>query len=106
VKNFHVSAKSDDSGKGLILLYEVKPYVLLIENLLLFVSSWIIYRGPSDQSFGIHVAKLADFPKDVIQIAEAKAKELENFDTHSLKIEGIARSHNIIHKLTLRNRNA
>jgi DNA mismatch repair protein MSH2 len=69
VKNFHVSAQADDGGKGLVLLYEVKP-------------------GASDQSFGIHVARLADFPKDVIAIAEAKAKELENFESNGLKLEG------------------
>jgi len=63
VQNFHVSAQPDIGGKGLILLYEVKP-------------------GHSDQSFGIHVAKLADFPQDVIRIAEKKAKELEHFDSN------------------------
>jgi len=59
VKNFHVSAHPSDTG--LTLLYEVRP-------------------GSSDQSFGIHVAKLAKFPDEVIQLALEKAKELENFD--------------------------
>lgn len=63
VKNKHVSAIADDKH-GLVLQYQVCD-------------------GPSDQSFGIHVAKVAKFPDEVIQMAEEKAKELEHFDHHS-----------------------
>lgn len=58
VQNFHVSALVQEDA--LTLLYKVTP-------------------GPCDQSFGVHVAKLAQFPDSVIKSATAKAAELDQF---------------------------
>ncbi|KAF7318276.1 DNA mismatch repair protein 2 [Mycena chlorophos] len=63
VQNRHVVAHVDDVDKGeqqITLLYKVEP-------------------GISDQSFGIHVAKLANFPENVVKLARQKADQLEDF---------------------------
>lgn len=60
VTNLHVAAVPD-ADKGIVLQYLVKP-------------------GASDQSFGIHVARIAKFPQEVIEMAQKKAEELESFE--------------------------
>ena len=58
VKNYHVSALVQ--AETLTLLYKVDP-------------------GPCDQSYGIHVARLAQFPAEVVALAESKASQLDQF---------------------------
>ncbi|BGP27056.1 DNA mismatch repair protein MSH2 [Rhodotorula toruloides] len=65
VKNLHVVAHVESNpdtltGKDITLLYKVMP-------------------GICDQSFGIHVAQLANFPDEVVKLARRKADDLEDF---------------------------
>ncbi|KAF5343843.1 hypothetical protein D9756_011343 [Leucocoprinus leucothites] len=80
VKNLHVVAHVSGSetsthDRDIALLYRVEP-------------------GVSDQSFGIHVAKLANFPPSVVQLAKQKADELEDFGQDKLQTTNIP--HNAI----------
>lgn len=59
VQNLHVVAHVDD--QDITLLYKVQP-------------------GTSDQSYGIQIAELADFPPSVIRLAKRKADELEGHE--------------------------
>ena len=47
---------------GVVMLYELRP-------------------GPCDRSFGIHCAKMANFPEKIIQRAVAIASTLESFES-------------------------
>lgn len=61
----HVSPRDGESrfDKDITLLYKVEP-------------------GISDQSYGIQIAELADFPESVIRLAKRKAEELEGDEEH------------------------
>jgi len=58
VKNLRVAAEQKEDD--LVLLYKVE-------------------EKACDRSFGIHVAKLANFPPSVVELAKRKASELEDF---------------------------
>ncbi|KAG8982990.1 MutS-like protein, partial [Tulasnella sp. 427] len=72
IKNLHVVAHvsprahaASKHDRDITLLYKVEPGRKM--------------KGICDQSFGIHVAELANFPESVIKLAKRKADELEDF---------------------------
>lgn len=65
VKNYHVTALVENDE--VVFLYSVKP-------------------GICDQSFGIHVAKMVNFPSEIIEFAQTKQAELE--DGENITFEG------------------
>ncbi|EJT99314.1 DNA mismatch repair protein [Dacryopinax primogenitus] len=77
VKNLHVVAHvtqrgSSNHDRDITLLYKVEP-------------------GICDQSFGIHVAELANFPESVVKLAKRKADELEDFTSAGEPVSTISK---------------
>jgi DNA mismatch repair protein MSH2 len=58
VHNLHVTAHIDSNSRKMALLYEIR-------------------EGVCDQSFGIHVAEIANCPSSVVKLAKRKVEQLE-----------------------------
>ncbi|KAJ2064072.1 MSH2 protein [Coemansia sp. S146] len=78
VDNRHVMARIADNSVGsssgqrdLTLLYKIG-------------------QGVCDQSFGIHVAELANFPESIVRLAKRKVEELEDFGVKDVGSEAQA----------------
>jgi hypothetical protein len=59
VTNLHVAAHAPADASEITMLYEVRP-------------------GPSERSFGIHVARVARFPQEIVDAAEVISAEMES----------------------------
>lgn len=66
VKNFHIAIKED--GKNIIFLRKLEP-------------------GGVAHSFGIHVARLAGMPREVIDSAEKTLRDLERREKHASNLD-------------------
>ena len=65
VKNYHIAVKED--GKNVIFLRKLEP-------------------GGVAHSFGIHVARLAGMPREVVESAEKTLRQLEAREKHADKM--------------------
>ncbi len=74
VKNFHISFK--EVGKNVIFLRKLKP-------------------GGVAHSFGLHVARMAGMPQQVLESAEQTLAGLEEADSKARKTKQIIKPHNV-----------
>ncbi|CAG8584587.1 940_t:CDS:10 [Funneliformis mosseae] len=82
VCNLHVTAhigSNSSGGRDITLLYKVN-------------------EGVCDESFGIHVAELANFPDTVVKLARRKEKQLEEVTKHEEKDDKEKFSKEVIEK--------
>jgi len=77
VKNFHIAVK--ESGKEVIFLRKLE-------------------EGGSDKSFGIHVARMAGMPKEVIKSAQKTLEALEADDTAAQRLSSKTKDYGAIRK--------
>ncbi|KAF0555261.1 DNA mismatch repair protein MSH2 [Gigaspora margarita] len=71
------------SGEGHVILKNARQPCLKIQDDVSFISNDVeLIRSIYDESFGIHVVELANFPEIAVKLARRKANELKVFMNH------------------------